>query len=141
MQAVKDAGQKFLVMHDNPNSLGTKGWKNLCNNFDNTSRATGTMVLNEFTSNKRESTDADFVEWLSKDLALHDRIRNRGNDLEEGKGARLMSITRSRSEQLRRGRKKRRLSSDPSPPARLLRARSSSSSADERALGGRYLNL
>jgi hypothetical protein len=76
MQAVKDAGQKFLVTHDNPNSLGTKGWKNLCDNFDNTSRATVTMVLNEFTTNKRESTDTDFAAWLSKEMALHDRISN-----------------------------------------------------------------
>jgi hypothetical protein len=76
MQAVKDASQKFLIMHDNPTSLGTKGWKNLCNIFDNTSRATVTMVLNEFTTNKRESTDADFGAWLSKDMTLYDRIMN-----------------------------------------------------------------
>lgn len=76
MQAVKDAGQSFLVTLDNPKSLGTKGWKNLCDNFDNTSRATVTMVLNEFMNNKRESTETDFMTWLSTDMTLFDRICN-----------------------------------------------------------------
>ena len=76
MQSVKDANQSFLVTLENPNSLGSKGWKNLCDNFDNTSRARLTMVLNQFINNKREATVGDFSTWLSSDMTLYDRICN-----------------------------------------------------------------
>jgi hypothetical protein len=61
MQAVKEAGLCYLVMNDNPGQLGTVGWKNLCDNLDNTLY---TMLLNQFMSSTRASTGADLEQWL-----------------------------------------------------------------------------
>jgi hypothetical protein len=77
MTAVTDAGRGHLIMNDNPAMLGTKAWANLCGEFDNTSRATITMLLNQLMSCPRSAfPDLDFDKWLGNMMALYARILN-----------------------------------------------------------------